>query len=381
LNFSGMPITRELKSMNQTEDLFSSEPVSKQKLISLLSVTGLRQAELFEHAARVRSKSVGDIVYFRGLIEFSNKCHKNCYYCGIRAGNTRVVRYDLTDQEILDAAKFALDNKYGSIVLQSGEREDNRFTRRIDRLVQQIVRDTSGRLRITLSCGEQKPDVYRRWFESGAKRYLMRIETSNPVLYSKLHPDDGLHSYKRRMECLQAIKDIGYQSGTGVMIGLPYQTLDDLAGDLLFMKEYDVDMVGMGPYIEHAETPLYHLKDSLLPLRERFDLTLKMISVLRLLMNNVNIAATTALQSIDKMGREKALKAGANVLMPNITPGKFRDSYKLYDNKPCLDENPEDCQSCLEWRVALTGNTIAYDQWGDSRHFLDRNPKEEAPSA
>ena len=153
------------------------------------------------------------------------------------------------------------------------------------------------------------------------------------------------------------------------MIGLPFQTPEDLADDLLFLKNNDIVMIGMGPYLEHADTPLYRYRSQLLPVNERFDLTLKMIAILRIMMKDVNIAATTALQTIDKLGREKAIMAGANVIMPNITPGMYRNDYSLYDNKPCTDENPEDCRTCLEARIALTGNNIAFGEWGDSAHF------------
>ena len=159
------------------------------------------------------------------------------------------------------------------------------------------------------------------------------------------------------------------------MIGLPFQTMDDLAGDLLFMKEFDIDMCGMGPYIEHADTPLINHAGKLMPLKERFDLTLKMIAIIRIMMKDINIVAATALQAIDPIGREKAVKIGANILMPNITPGKYRDSYKLYDNKPCTDDSAEDCQSCLEARVSLADAEVIYGEWGDSKHYSDRRSR------
>jgi biotin synthase len=156
------------------------------------------------------------------------------------------------------------------------------------------------------------------------------------------------------------------------MIGLPFQTIEDLAGDLLFMKEFDIDMCGMGPYIEHADTPLIKYSGELMPLRERFDLTLKMIAIIRIMMKDINIVAATALQAIDPIGREKAVKIGANIVMPNITPGKYRDSYKLYDNKPCTDDSAEDCQSCLEARISLADAEVIYGEWGDSSHYNTR---------
>jgi biotin synthase len=214
--------------------------------------------------------------------------------------------------------------------------------------------------------------VYRKWFDAGAHRYLLRIEATNEELYRKIHPNDSKHIFRRRLDCLKALQDIGYQTGTGVMIGLPFQTAGDLADDLLYMLEFNIDMCGMGPYIEHADTPLYNYRGELLPLSDRFDLTLKMIAVLRIMMKDINIVAATALQAIDPVGREKAIKIGANILMPNITPGRYRDSYKLYENKPCTDDSAEDCKGCLEARVALADAEVIYGEWGDSQHYNRR---------
>jgi len=175
------------------------------------------------------------------------------------------------------------------------------------------------------------------------------------------------------LQALYDLRSAGYQVGTGVMIGLPFQTSDHLAKDLLFMKELDIDMCGMGPYIEHADTPLWEFRHQLLPLDERFNLALKMIAILRLMMKNINIASATALQAIDPIGREKALKIGANIIMPNITPGVYRNDYKLYENKPCTDEEASDCKNCLEARIHMSGNKIGFDEWGDSLHFKERN--------
>jgi len=327
---------------------------------------------LFRKSASIKEKYIGNKVWFRGLIEFSNICGKNCLYCGIRKGNKNLTRYNLSDDEILAAARFAFDNKYGSLALQSGEVESDLFTDRIENLLDKIRELSGGRLGITLSVGEQEPEVYKRWFHSGAHRYLLRVESTNRLLYNKIHPDDSRHNFYRRLECLKSLQDIGYQTGTGVMIGLPFQTLDDLAGDLLFMKEFDIDMCGMGPYIEHIDTPLIKPGVKLLPLNERFDLTLKMIAILRIMMKDINIVAATALQAIDPLGREKAIRIGANIIMPNITPGKYRHSYKLYDNKPCTDYSAEDCQSCLEARISLADSEVIYGEWGDSKHYEKR---------
>ncbi|HPI45818.1 MAG TPA: [FeFe] hydrogenase H-cluster radical SAM maturase HydE, partial [Tenuifilaceae bacterium] len=231
---------------------------------------------------------------------------------------------------------------------------------------------TNNELGITLSLGEQTEETYRKWFNKGGVRYLLRIESSNRELYAKLHPNDKHHIYDERIECLKALRRVGYQVGTGVMIGLPFQTLEHLAEDLLWIKEMDIDMVGMGPYVEHPNTPLYEFKDSLLPLKERFDLALKMTALLRIIMKDINIAAPTALQAIDPLGREKAIKVGANIVMPNITPGAYRNDYKLYENKPCVDDAADDCKNCLEARIQLTGDEIGYGEHGNSKHFQNR---------
>jgi biotin synthase len=200
----------------------------------------------------------------------------------------------------------------------------------------------------------------------------LRIETSSEELYKRIHPDNELHLFKTRLQCLEDIQKTGYQTGTGVMIGLPFQTIENLADDLLFIKRMDIDMVGMGPYIEHADTPLFQYKNTLLPLIERFNLSLRMIAVLRILMPNINIASTTALQSIVPMGREQGIKAGANVLMPNLTPGKYRSYYLLYNNKPCLDVDADECLDCLANRIEMVGEEIRYNDYGDSKHFKNR---------
>ncbi len=315
---------------------------------------------------------VGNKVYFRGLIEFSNICAKNCLYCGIRKGNEKVIRYNVSDEEILESCRFAWENRFASVVLQSGELSAPAFVKRVDDLLKKIKQISNGELGITLSCGEQTMDTYKRWFESGAHRYLLRIESSNRELYYKIHPEDETHSFEKRVQSLGFLKEAGYQVGTGVMIGLPFQTYEHLADDLLFFKKIDIDMCGMGPYIEHEDTPLYEHRNLLKSKQERFDLALNMIAVLRLLMPDINIAAATALQAIDPAGREKALAIGANVIMPNLTPAAYREEYQLYEDKPCLDEDAELCRNCLEARIHVAGAEIGYGEWGDSKHFSRR---------
>ena len=353
-------------------DILEYEDFSRDNLVTLLKADGEEKQLIFSKAASVKDKYIGNKVWFRGLIEFSNVCGKDCLYCGIRKGNKNLTRYNLSDDEILAAAKYAFENRFGSIALQSGEIESPAFVNRIDNLLHRIKEFSGGALGITLSLGEHEPDVYRRWFEAGAHRYLLRIEATNPGLYSKIHPENSNHNFERRLSCLKSIRDTGYQTGTGVMVGLPFQSYEDLAGDLQFMREFDIDMCGLGPYIEHADTPLAYSTKGILPLQERFELTLKMIAIMRIMMKDINIVAATALQAIDPLGREKAVRTGANIIMPNITPGRYRDSYKLYDNKPCTDDSTEECQGCLEARMGLAGATIIYDDWGDSQHFSKR---------
>lgn len=349
-----------------------SEKWTAEEIVDLLGTDKEGEDILFKEARKVKEKYVGKKVYFRGLIEFSNICSKNCYYCGIRKDNLNVDRYNLTDNEILDAVRFAYESQYGSIVIQGGELSTPTFTNRITRILKEIGRITNQELGVTLSLGEQPIEVYQEWLEAGAHRYLLRIESANPDLYYKIHPNDSKHSWERRLQALEDLQKTGYQTGTGVMIALPFQTLEDLAKDILFMRDFDIDMVGMGPYIEHKNTPLYNYRDKLLPIKERFQLALRMIAILRIVMKDINIASATALQAIDPMGREKALNIGANVIMPNVTPGMYRNNYKLYENKPCTDEEASDCVSCLDMRISLTGNEIGYGEKGDPLHFASR---------
>jgi len=365
--------------MKSVAEIIQQQGFSIEDLITLLSGSNEDQSILFSQAHKVRLKAVGNKVYFRGLVEFSNVCSKDCLYCGIRRSNTTVVRYNASDEEILEACMFAWRNRFGSVVLQSGELISAAFIRKVDKLLRKIKQLSNNELGITLSCGEQSIETYRRWFESGAHRYLLRIETSNRELYYKIHPMDKRHSFERRLEALQWLKEAGYQTGTGVMIGLPFQTIEDLAADLLFFKKIDIDMCGMGPYIEHEHTPLFQYRHLLSDKNDRFILAIKMIAALRLLMPDINIAAATALQAIDPVGREKGLMAGANVIMPNLTPCDYRKEYSLYENKPCLDEDAGLCRNCLEARIELAGSEIGYDEWGDSKHFSKRTANLKLP--
>lgn len=348
---------------------FSNPQLSE--IIDFLSMEeGADLERLRESAYAVKRDEVGPVVHFRGLIEFSNVCTKNCNYCGIRRDN-RIERYTMTREEVLDCARFAFENRYGSVVLQSGERDDPAFVDFVDDLICSIKELSAGKLGITLSVGEQTPKTYGRWFDSGAHRYLLRIETSSGELYRRLHPSD--HEFERRVDCLKSLREIGYQVGTGVMIGLPFQTAEDLARDVLFFRDMDIDMIGMGPYVLHEHTPLAgEVDNSGNAKAKRFMRSLNMVAVTRLVMRDVNIAAATALQVLDPAGREKAVKAGANVIMPNLTPTKYRDDYRLYEDKPCAAEDSDICLGCLQRRIDSIGETIGWDEWGDSRHFFRR---------
>lgn len=327
--------------------------------------------DLMKQAYALKVEHIGQIVYFRGIIEFSNICKKNCLYCGIRKDNREVNRFTLSSEEILEGAKWAYDNDYGSIVLQSGERDDRGYVEFVTDIIKKIGRISNEKLGITLSLGEQSMDTYREWFDAGAHRYLLRIETSNSELYKKLHPQD--HDFERRIQCLRDLKNIGYQTGTGIMIGLPGQSARHLADDIVFFKENDIDMIGMGPYVVHSGTPLAQIADNSQETREkRFNLAIKMVALCRLYLKDVNIAATTALQSLNPLGREIALLAGANIIMPIITPVSHRRDYILYDGKPCIDDVPGHCKNCLENRIKRIGETIGYGKWGDSPHFLGK---------
>ena len=359
-------------------DVLYKKDLTRDDLIYLLSLTDADEMQaLYDRAYEVKAANVGRVVYYRGLIEFSNRCIKNCLYCGIRRDNDEVERFDTDRDDILAMAKWAYDNQYGSLTLQSGERQDEAFIDYIEGLVRDIKALSHGELGITLCVGEQDEAAYRRWFEAGAHRYLLRIETSNPALYAKLHPQDGHHQWQVRKNCLDVLRAIGYQVGTGDMSGLPGQTIEDLADDILFYRDMDIDMIGMGPYVVHHNTPLGKAVvaqglDSAEGKRRRLELGLKMIAVTRLFLPDVNIASTTALQALHPMGRELGLKAGANVLMPIVTVPKFRSQYLLYDNKPCVEDTPGQCKNCLAVRVASVGDTVGLGQWGDSPHFFHK---------
>lgn len=333
---------------------------TRAEIIEMLSSEGEKMDMLFSRAADIKHNVVGDKLYLRGLIEYSNICRKNCLYCGIRRGNDMIGRYRLSEEEVMSSVQYAVDNRFGSIVIQAGEDISKEHVDKIEHIVRKIADYTQGELGITLSFGEQSEETYLKWFEAGAHRYLLRIEASSPKLYSTIHPRDSIHDYTERLNALKTLRKVGYQVGSGVMIGLPGQTVENLADDILFMRDLDIDMCGMGPYIEAENTPmLLNIdKNSLLyPVDKRLEMSLKMVAVLRIVMPDINIASTTALSSLSDDGRYLAVRYGANVIMPNITPLYRLKNYALYDNKSA-DEDPK-----------LKRMEIAYGERGDSLHF------------
>ena len=296
----------------------------------------------------------------RGLIEFTNYCKNNCYYCGIRAGQTGVSRYRLSEEEIISCADEGYELGFRTFVLQGGE--DLYYT---DDIICHIISEIK-RLHqdcaITLSIGEKSKDSYKAYRDAGADRYLLRHETATVEHYNRLHPDNM--SAEHRYQCLRDLKELGYQAGAGFMVGSPYQTSENLAEDLVFIKELNPAMVGIGPFIPAAGTPFANEKPGTL------EQTLYLLSLIRLLLPEVLLPATTALGTIHPLGREMGLEAGANVLMPNLSPKAVRDKYKLYDNKICTGEEAAECVNCLENRVKSVGRRIVVDR-GDNLAFCD----------
>ena len=310
-------------------------------------------SELFAMADGIRKKYFKDEVHIRGIIEFSNYCIKNCLYCGLRRDNRNIQRYRMSEDEIIDAAEKAGRLSYRTILLQSGE--DNGYS--IESLCD-IIRKVKLCVdcAVTLSLGEKSFDDYQTLKNAGADRYLLRFETSSRELFRKLKPDS---SYENRLRCLKNLKSIGFQVGSGFMVGLPGQTYEILADDILLLRELELDMVGIGPFLSHHNTPLGNAASGTL------ELALRVLAIIRIVMPDVHIPATTAIGTIEKNGREKALQCGANVIMPNVTPTKYRKHYEIYPNKICIDEKPSDCRSCIEGMLKSLGRTIGPGR-GDS---------------
>lgn len=311
--------------MNLAEAVAKPRNLSRDAMVRLLAAEDPAAIEaLFAAARAVREKCSRTAVLPRGLIECSNVCAKDCRYCGIRKSNTALARYTLTEAEVRECLDEARRRGYPAVAFQAGEIESEANTAYYERLLA-----ASRDFEVTLSLGEQTEEVYRRWRAAGALRYLLRIETSNRRLYEALHPAEC--SFERRVECLRTLKRLGFVTGSGVMIALPGQTVEDLADDVLFFGELNLDMVGMGPFIPHPATPL---GSAARPPFDPLTMALKMIAVTRLYLQDVNIVAATALEALDpQAGRERGLAAGANVIMPNLTPAAKRGDYDLYPGK------------------------------------------------
>lgn len=316
----------------------------KSEIIELLT-DEQQQDALFKKADAVRRQYVGDEVHLRGLIEFSNICRNNCLYCGLRRDNAKLARYRMSEDELIVTAQKAAAMGFKTIVMQSGE--DVHFDREmVCRIIRAIKKFD---VAITLSVGERDYDDYKAWREAGADRYLMRIETTDKDLYQRLDP--GM-SWQHRYECLMMIKELGYELGSGIMVGLPGQSIESIADDLLFLRDIEVDMAGIGPFIPHPETPLKDAAGGTL------NLACRTMAVMRLLLPDINIPATTAMESLHPQGRIKALQAGANVVMPNVTEGEYRRLYELYPGKACVDDTPLHCRSCIGMKIMSIGRTI-----------------------
>ena len=307
---------------------------------------------LFERADEVRRSVYGNKVYIRGLIEFTNYCKNNCYYCGIRCGNKNAERYRLTKDDILSCCNEGYDLGFRTFVLQGGE--DPYYT---DELICSIVaeiRSTYPDCAITLSIGEKSKESYKAFFNAGANRFLLRHETADSIHYGKLHPESM--SLDTRKQCLFNLKEIGYQVGSGFMVGSPYQTMENIIADLRFLQELEPDMVGIGPYVNHKDTPFKDFKSG------SVELTLRLISILRLMFPKLLIPSTTALGTLHPEGRELGLKAGANVVMPNLSPKGTRKLYQIYENKLSSDEEAAESRNALEKRVKAAGYEIVTDR-------------------
>ena len=307
---------------------------------------------LFEKARAIREKFYGKAVYMRGLVEFTNYCKNNCYYCGIRRDAKNADRYRLTEEEIISCCEKGYALGFRTFVLQGGEDAyytDERIVDIVSRIKEKIP-DCA----ITLSIGEKSMESYEKYRKAGADRYLLRHETANNEHYRKIHPSEL--SPENRKQCLRNLKALGFQTGCGFMVGSPYQTIENLAEEMIFIKELEPQMVGIGPFIPHHDTPYARENAGTL------ETTLLMLGLIRLTLPNVLLPATTALGTINPMGREKGLLAGANVVMPNLSPREVRKKYLLYDNKICTGDEAAECVACLGRRVKSAGYELVIDR-------------------
>ena len=337
------------------DKLYSTTNASREELLFLLDNLSEENKEyLIEKAHRVAVENYSKNVYIRGLIEFTNYCIRDCKYCGIRKSNHKADRYRLSIDEILECADIGDKLGYKTYVLQGGE--DSYFTdEKMVEIIKKIKEKYPGNA-ITLSLGERSYKSYKMMFNAGADRYLLRHETASKDLYESLHPNG---SFENRIQCLKNLKEIGYQVGAGFMVGLPNQNNSNLIDDLIFLKELNPHMCGIGPFIPHKDTPLANEKGGTL------EKTITMLALVRLMLPKILLPATTALGSIDPLGREKGLKAGGNVVMPNLSPTNVREKYSLYDGKICTGDEAAECRVCIERRINAAGFNLEITR-GDS---------------
>lgn len=331
------------------DKLYQTHGLEKEEFVDLIkNYNGEDREYIFTLSRSLSEKYYEKEIYIRGLIEFTNYCKNDCYYCGIRKGNKNASRYRLSKEEILSCCENGYQLGFRTFVLQGGE--DPAFTDEVMTDIVRSIREGYPDCAITLSIGEKTYDQYLKYYEAGANRYLLRHETANPEHYARLHPHSL--SLENRKECLRNLKKIGYQVGTGFMVGSPYQTPECLAEDMLFIKELSPHMVGIGPFIPHKDTRFAGFSAG------SVDLTLFLIGLIRLMLPNALIPATTALGTLDSRGREKGILSGSNVLMPNLSPVGVRKKYDLYDNKICTGEEAAECNVCLRNRVASVGYQV-----------------------
>ncbi len=333
--------------------LHKEHTLTKEEFITLIKERNEESASYLASLAREEAVNIyGNGVFPRGLVEFTNYCKNNCYYCGIQGNNPNANRYRLSKEEILSACENGYQLGYRSFVLQGGE--DPHYT---DEVMVPIVAEIRKRYpdcAITLSLGERSKESYQKLYDAGADRYLLRHEAADPELYQKLHPESL--SLENRIQCLWDLKEIGYAVGTGFMVGAPYQTVENLADDLLFIKELDPQMVGIGPFVPHHDTRFKEFPSG------SVELTTYLVSILRLMNPHLLLPSTTALGTIDPRGREKGILAGANVVMPNLSPVAVRKDYSLYDNKICTGEEAAECAGCLGRRLASIDYQLVFSR-------------------
>jgi biotin synthase len=327
--------------------VLEKDSLTKKDIVFLLSLNDPLDVKLlYQKADEVRKEYCGDYVHLRGIIEFSNYCDQHCLYCGLRLHNTGLERYRMTKEEIINAAHFIYESGIRTIVLQSGE--DHKFEcKDIEEIITAIKKDLD--VAITLSTGEREFYDYKRWKDAGADRYLLKHETANPKLYSVYHQGDELDE---RIEHIKYLKSIGFQVGSGNIIGLPQQTIEDIANDILLLKELDVDMCSISPFVLSQNTPYRNEENG------NINLVLRTMAVARIVLRNSHIPATTALATLDSDGREKGLDVGANVIMPNFTPQPYKEKYLIYENKARTDRNPESLVKQLHKLIESVGRKV-----------------------